>query len=94
MYVYILESINFENKFYIGKTTNLKKRITYHNQSKNTSTVKYKPWKVIWCCWFETPELADNFEKYLKTGSGFAFRNKHLVVTKTKADPLIHNAHF
>lgn len=88
MYVYILESIKSPHKFYIGKTTNLKVRLAYHNQNKNTSTVKYSPWIITWYCWFESKELADNFEEYLKTGSGFAFRNKHLIENKNQGESL------
>jgi putative endonuclease len=79
MYVYILRSINFPDKIYIGKTRNLKKRLAKHNEGGNISTLRYKPWKYVWFSWFETDNLASNFEMYLKTGSGFAFRKKRLV---------------
>lgn len=34
---------------------------------------------MIWYCGFPSKEKAFTFEKYLKTGSGQAFRNKHSV---------------
>ncbi len=45
-YVYILESINFNDKFYIGFTKNIKNRLAAHNEGKSTYTSKYKPWKI------------------------------------------------
>lgn len=79
MYVYILRSKNFSKKIYIGKTLNISERLQAHNEGKNFSTKMYRPWKIVWFGWFETEILASNFERYLKTGSGFAFRNKRLV---------------
>jgi putative endonuclease len=78
MYVYIIQSINFSSNYYVGKSHNLKQRLIYHNNGLNTSTVKYKPWKIVWFCWFEEDSSANEFEKYLKSGSGTAFRHKRL----------------
>ncbi len=80
MYVYILKSINNPKKIYIGKTGNIKQRLNAHNNGLNYSTSKYKPWRIIWFAWFETEALASDFEKYLKGGSGFAFRRRHLIL--------------
>jgi hypothetical protein len=38
---------------------------------------KFLPWKVEVYIAFETIEQAQGFEKYLKTGSGRAFANRH-----------------
>ena len=45
-YVYILQSINFPDKYYTGYTTELKHRIKKHNEGGVASTAKYKPWKI------------------------------------------------
>jgi predicted GIY-YIG superfamily endonuclease len=79
VYVYILQSINSPKQLYIGKSGDLKKRITSHNQGLTPSTKRYKPWKLLWASWFSHKYLANDFEKYLKTGSGYAFRNKRLI---------------
>ncbi len=33
-YVYILQSIEFPEQFYVGSTTDLERRISEHNQGK------------------------------------------------------------
>lgn len=46
-YVYVLESIN-DDHWYIGKTSDLKRRLKEHNQKLNLSTKRYVPWKLIY----------------------------------------------
>jgi predicted GIY-YIG superfamily endonuclease len=76
-YTYILESINNPEKRYIGHTSDLKKRLSEHNTGKCVHTSKYRPWKLKLYIAFEKLELAQNFERYLKSGSGHAFANRH-----------------
>ena len=45
-YVYILQSINFPDNFYIGYTDDLKRRIKQHNYDHVGHTDKYKPWRI------------------------------------------------
>jgi hypothetical protein len=40
-------------------------------------SAKHAPWKVKFYAAFETLELAQAFERYLKSGSGHAFGKKH-----------------
>lgn len=76
-YVYILE---LDNKaLYIGFTTNLKNRLNEHNNKRVLSTKKSKYTKLLFYAAFNKKKKALNFEKYLKTSSGFAFRNKRLI---------------
>ncbi|HEY4510425.1 MAG TPA: GIY-YIG nuclease family protein [Candidatus Paceibacterota bacterium] len=77
-YVYILQSQRDES-FYTGVTDSLKERIKEHNSGSNKYSSSRKPLSLIWYCAFEDKKKAYDFEKYLKSGSGFAFRNKHLV---------------
>jgi len=42
-------------------------------------TKELRPIQLAWYCSFISKIQALNFEKYLKSSSGFAFRNKHLV---------------
>jgi len=44
--VYILKSEKF-NRFYIGQTKDLKKRIEHHNGSKARWTKRYQPWVLV-----------------------------------------------
>jgi len=76
-YVYILRLSN--NSLYTGYTSNLKQRIKQHNWGEVESTKNFKPVKLHYYSAFESQKLAINFEKYLKSSSGFAFRNKHLI---------------
>jgi putative endonuclease len=78
-YVYIIQSINFPKQFYTGFSENIKERLSEHNKGKSTHTNKFKPWRMIYCCALSSKKKALDFEKYLKTASGIAFRNKRLV---------------
>ena len=78
-YVYIIQSINYPGQIYLGCTKNLDKRLSNHNSGTTTHTDKYKPWKLIVYIAFTNKERAYEFEKYLKSGSGRAFRDKRLV---------------
>ena len=76
-YVYILQSLNFNDKFYVGFTNNIKRRLAEHNEGKSISTSAYKPWKIKNAIAFEEEQKAIEFEKYLKSHSGRAFIKKH-----------------
>ncbi len=76
-YVYILQSINNPDKFYVGYTTNIKNRLIKHNEGGVASTAKYKPWKIKNAISFVEKDKALTFEKYLKSHSGRAFAKKH-----------------
>ena len=45
-YVYILQSIPYPEKYYVGSTTNLKDRIHKHNEGGTPYTSQYKPWQL------------------------------------------------
>ena len=76
-YTYILRLSN--RSLYTGHSTNLKQRIIYHNSGRVSATKNVTPVKLVFYAAFETKTKAVKFEKYLKSSSGFAFRNKHLV---------------
>ncbi len=66
------------NKIYIGQTSNLEKRLEYHNElSEKGWTKKFRPWQVIYKENLETRSLALKREKELKSAKGRSFiRNK------------------
>ena len=76
-YVYILQLK--DKTFYIGYSANLKQRIKEHERGIVESTKNLRPSKLIFYAAFSSKMKAFNFEKYLKSGSGFAFRNKRLI---------------
>ena len=76
-YVYILKLSNGD--CYVGKTDDLERRLKEHTSGYNKTTSRFLPVKLVTYCAFDTLEKADRFEMYLKSGSGIAFRAKHLV---------------
>ncbi len=83
-FVYILTSLQDPTKIYIGKTSNLDKRLSEHNRGESQYTKAYAPWKIETYLAFSNEKAADSFEKYLKSGSGFAFLKKHLLPSTSR----------
>lgn len=77
-YVYLLQSCVFPRKRYIGITTDLEERLIAHNAGQSVYTARFRPWKVVVAIRFEDDVRAEEFERYLKSGSGNAFANKRL----------------
>lgn len=75
--VYILRSRRNVTRHYVGLTSDVAKRLEWHNAGQNIHTVKDRPWRVIVTLEFETADAAGQFERYLKTGSGRAFAKRH-----------------
>ncbi len=80
-YTYVLESEKNPVKRYIGHTTDLKQRLQYHNSGRCDASRRYLPWKVKLYIAFETLAQSQHFERYLKSGSGHAFANRHFWIT-------------
>lgn len=76
-FVYILQSTNDPDRFYVGLTTDLEKRLGQHNNGESIHTNKFKPWKYRTVIRFDDVQKAEAFERYLKSGSGRAFSKKH-----------------
>lgn len=76
-YTYILYLINGE--YYVGHTDDLKQRIKYHYDGRVIATKGFRPVELIFYAAFTTEIKAIKFEKYLKSSSGHAFRNKRLI---------------
>jgi putative endonuclease len=77
-YVYLLASETFEDRRYVGVTSDLKQRLAEHNAGESSHTSKYLPWKLVTYVAFSDGQKADAFERYLKSGSGHAFARKRL----------------
>ena len=78
-FVYILRSINFPTRVYVGFTEDIRARLQKHNEGGNVSTAPYRPWKMIFYCAFEDKGKALAFETYLKSHSGKAFSAKRFL---------------
>jgi putative endonuclease len=64
-YVYIIFSATLD-KFYIGCTSNLEKRLIEHNQGISIFTSKASDWILKYSKSFDTRELAMKREKEIK----------------------------
>ncbi len=77
-YVYILQSVQSLERYYVGVTADLRARLRRHNAGEVTHTSKYAPWAVKTYVAFSDEKQAHAFEKYLKSPSGRAFAKKRL----------------
>ncbi|MDP8212761.1 MAG: GIY-YIG nuclease family protein [Candidatus Zapsychrus exili] len=65
-YVYLLQSKEKIDKFYLGSTNDLKRRLKEHNDKKCISSKAYASWGLIYCEAFNSEKDARNREKALK----------------------------
>ena len=82
--VYILKSKKDSKRHYIGFTHDLENRLNKHNSSKSEYTKKFAPWEIETFITFKNELLAEKFERYLKSGSGYAFLNRHLILLRPR----------
>lgn len=68
-YVYLLISKK-DRSWYIGETTNLKRRIIEHNQGKSIYTNQHRPYKLVYAEIYVNNKDAKSRERYLKSGAG------------------------
>ena len=76
-YVYLLKSIPFPQKYYVGFSNEVSARLQVHNSGGSVHTSRYKPWQMVVYLSFEDKHKALAFERYLKSGSGKAFSRRH-----------------
>ena len=74
--VYILISKKDHSRYYIGITQDLNKRLKEHTSERIAYAKRYAPWEIETYISFKNKRLAEEFEKYLKVGSGHAFFKK------------------
>lgn len=78
-HVYILRSVVAPDKYYVGYTVDISRRLAEHNAKSQVYSKRYAPWALITYMVFTDNERARNFEGYLKSHSGREFLNKHLI---------------
>lgn len=82
--VYVIKSLS-TNKFYIGQTANLEKRLREHNDSECFSTLFTKrnhgPWYLVHHEKFSTRQEAMQREKQLKSSRGRAWLKKNILMS-------------
>ncbi|WP_343768880.1 GIY-YIG nuclease family protein [Gangjinia marincola] len=75
--IYILKCSN--GKYYTGFTANLSQRLKAHQRGEVSFTRNKLPVELVHVAFFLEKQKAYDFERYLKSGSGIAFRNKRLI---------------
>jgi|DEB19_MinimDraft_3_1074340.scaffolds.fasta_scaffold178347_1 putative endonuclease len=65
-YVYLIRSVNFPDRKYIGHTDNLQERLETHNSGGSLYTKQHRPWKLAMFFAFDDKLKAAAFEKYFK----------------------------
>ncbi|KPL01996.1 MAG: hypothetical protein AMJ90_07120 [candidate division Zixibacteria bacterium SM23_73_2] len=68
-WVYILKS-RTEDRYYIGSTQNLKKRLEEHNSKKKRWTSRFQPWEIMYSEAFSNRGEAVKRERMLKSKEG------------------------
>jgi putative endonuclease len=76
-YVYLLHSIA-DNGFYIGYSTDLKRRLSEHKHGASIATRHRGPWKLIYYEAYTEQADAEGRERYLKSGGGRRFLRRQL----------------
>ena len=76
-FVYILRSNADPNRHYVGITSDVERRLDWHNTGPSGVTVHHRPWSLVVSLESTNATTAARFERYLKTGSGRAFAKRH-----------------
>lgn len=76
-FVYIIRSASDPRHHYVGLTSDVARRLQWHNDGPSGVTIRYRPWSLVVALEFADAPLASRFERYLKTGSGRAFAKRH-----------------
>ena len=85
--VYILRSVNNPDRLYTGLTSDLENRLKSHNADTSIYSKRYSPWELEVSISLKDKKVAEDLERYLKAGSGFAFLKKRLLSQKQNYSP-------
>jgi predicted GIY-YIG superfamily endonuclease len=77
-FVYVLRNQDNPPRYYTGVTSDVARRQVDHNAGSCTHTAKHRPWSIDIVIEFSDERRAVGFERYLKSGSGVAFAQRHL----------------
>jgi len=76
-FVYILKSETDPRRYYTGVTSDLSMRLADHNDGRCAHTASARPWIPMVVIEFIDERRALDFERYLKSGSGVSFSQRH-----------------
>jgi putative endonuclease len=77
-FVYVLRNSGKPARYYTGVTSDVSARLAHHNSGQCSHTAKHRPWAVDLVMEFGDQQRALAFERYLKSGSGVVFAQRHL----------------
>jgi predicted GIY-YIG superfamily endonuclease len=77
-YVYVLRNNETPPRYYTGLTSDVPRRHAEHNAGNCPHTANYSPWSIDVVIEFAEEKRAVAFERYLKSGSGVSFAQRHL----------------
>jgi len=82
-YVYILRNSERQHEWYIGQTSDLRRRLPQHNSGSNRSTKSESTWHLMYYEAYQTKEAAMLREVRLKAhGKGFSELKKRILGLK------------
>jgi len=74
--VYILRRDADPKRHYVGLTSDVERRLHWHNTGPSGVTFPNRPWSLVVSVEFADATAAGRFERHLKTGSGRAFAKR------------------
>ena len=80
-FVYLLRSSK-DGNFYVGWTTDLKRRLEEHNAGLTRSTKNRRPFELLYYETYSSPKLAKNRERALKRNPNMLFHFKKRGLSK------------
>ena len=90
-YVYLLQSLT-RDTFYLGWTTDLKRRIQEHNSGESGYTKPRGPWQLIACEVYSEPESVKKHEYTLKHNPRiFSYFKKRAFVSFRKGSAILQS---
>jgi predicted GIY-YIG superfamily endonuclease len=73
----MLQSERLSTAHYVGWTEDLEARFKWHNHGSVPATRHLRPWQIKTAVMFSDEFRARAFDRYLKSGSGRSFAQKH-----------------
>ncbi|MDP4117278.1 MAG: GIY-YIG nuclease family protein [Bacteroidota bacterium] len=69
-YTYVLKSL-FDNSYYYGYTSDIEKRLKYHNSGKSKYTKRKRPWELHYIEEYNSKTEAIKREAFFKSIPGY-----------------------
>jgi predicted GIY-YIG superfamily endonuclease len=77
-FVYVIRSLSNRDRYYTGVTYDVGSRLSSHNAGECVHTARHRPWELDVVIAFRDEARAVELERYLKSGSGSMFAERHL----------------